>query len=205
VFYFMPGLRYFRAVEDLIFGDSNLFYVLYLLFVPIIVFCLIRELTSETFGFILSLFFILNPFDFSFFHYVRNAYWGYAESLGYGFFLLAFLSYMRYEKAEFRNLGNICIFRFSFLMFLAVFFRPNLLIVTSIVWGRVVYGLWRNGSREKILPACMGCGLISCMLFHNLIFGQKFVLLTASADITKKVSIHTYVNLLGSVNEFCEK
>ena len=48
VFYFTPGLRYLRAVEHLIFGESYLGYLSLVLILPFLVFALFRRFLPLT-------------------------------------------------------------------------------------------------------------------------------------------------------------
>ena len=44
IFYFMPGMRYLKALEDMLFGDTNFCVLLCTMFVPIFLYFILRRL-----------------------------------------------------------------------------------------------------------------------------------------------------------------
>src|SRR5262245_7318534 len=95
VFYFTPGLRYLRAAEHLIFGESYLGYLSLVLVLPFLVFALFRRFLPLTWALTLTLVFAAVPvgvlFGSSLVQYVKWAARGFADPAAYIFFLAAFV------------------------------------------------------------------------------------------------------------------
>ena len=84
VFYFNPGMRYFRALEYLIFGDSFLGYLLIMLLAPPVFYAAVARFAGPAWGFVFTIGFVLTPvgvlFGTSYLHHVSWAARGYAVS-----------------------------------------------------------------------------------------------------------------------------
>jgi hypothetical protein len=95
VFYFTPGLRYLRAAEHLIFGESYLGYLSLVLLLPFLVFALFRRFLPLTWTLALIVVFAAVPvgvlFGSSLVQYVKWAARGFADPAAYIFFLAAFV------------------------------------------------------------------------------------------------------------------
>src|SRR5262245_41007920 len=95
VFYFTPGLRYLRAAEHLIFGESYLGYLSLVLVLPFLVFALFRRFLPLTWALALTLVFAAVPvgvfFGSSLVQYIKWAARGFADPAAYIFFLAAFV------------------------------------------------------------------------------------------------------------------
>src|SRR6266700_5819591 len=95
VFYFTPGLRYLRAAEHLIFGESYLGYLSLVLLLPFLVFALFRRFLPLRWALALTLVFAAVPvgvlFGSSLVQYVKWAARGFADPAAYIFFLAAFV------------------------------------------------------------------------------------------------------------------
>jgi hypothetical protein len=61
VFYFNPGMRYFRALEFLVFGDTFLLYLLLVLILPLIVHAAVARFAGSAWAFVFTLGFVLTP------------------------------------------------------------------------------------------------------------------------------------------------
>jgi hypothetical protein len=95
VFYFTPGMRYLRAAEHLIFGESYLGYLSLVLLLPFLVFALFRRFLPLTWALALTLVFAAIPvgvfFGSSLVQYIKWAARGFADPAAYIFFLAAFV------------------------------------------------------------------------------------------------------------------
>ena len=92
VFYYGgPGLRYFRAIEKLIFGETGLGYLSLVLLFPFAVFALWRRLLSSRWALCLTLLFVATPlgtvFGTSFLQYAALAARGFADPAAYILFV----------------------------------------------------------------------------------------------------------------------
>jgi hypothetical protein len=95
VFYFTPGMRYLRAAEHVIFGESYLGYLSLVLILPFLVFALFRRFLPLRWALALTLIFAAVPvgvfFGSSLVQYVKWAARGFADPAAYIFFLAAFV------------------------------------------------------------------------------------------------------------------
>jgi hypothetical protein len=95
VFYFTPGLRYLRAAEHVVFGETYLGYLSLMLLLPFLVFALTRRFLPLTWAIALTLMFAAIPvgvgFGSSLLQYVKWAARGFADPAAYVLFLAAFV------------------------------------------------------------------------------------------------------------------
>ena len=91
VFYFTPGMRYLRAVEHLIFGETYLGYLSLVLLLPFLVFALFRRFLPARWALASVVIFAAIPvgvlFGSSLVQYVKWAARGFADPAAYAFFL----------------------------------------------------------------------------------------------------------------------
>jgi hypothetical protein len=95
VFYFTPGMRYLRAAEHVLFGETYLGYLSLILLLPFLVFALFRRFLPLTWAIALTLMFAAIPvgvgFGSSLLQYVKWAARGFADPAAYALFLAAFV------------------------------------------------------------------------------------------------------------------
>jgi hypothetical protein len=95
VFYFTPGLRYLRAAEHVVFGESYLGYLSLILLLPFLVFALFRRFVPLAWALALTAIFAAIPvgvgFGSSLVQYVKWASRGFADPAAYVLFLAAFV------------------------------------------------------------------------------------------------------------------
>ena len=95
VFYFTPGMRYLRAFEHVIFGESYLGYLALMMFLPMLVFWLFRRFLPVRWALALALTFAAIPigvlFGSSLVLYVKWAARGFGDPAAYVCFLAGFL------------------------------------------------------------------------------------------------------------------
>jgi hypothetical protein len=95
VFYFTPGLRYLRAAEHVVFGESYLGYLSLILLLPFLVFALFRRFLPLAWALVLTAIFAAIPigvgFGSSLVQYVKWASRGFADPAAYVLFLAAFV------------------------------------------------------------------------------------------------------------------
>ena len=85
IFYFMPGLRYFSALNNIIFGETVLGYFLLCSFIPYLIFKIFENITNKKYALILFISFIFLPIfenmGFGHFNYIWQFARYHAESL----------------------------------------------------------------------------------------------------------------------------
>lgn len=188
-FYYMPGLRYVRLIELILFGDTFYGYLLFLLFVPIIIFYFLRSVFPLKHSMILiGLFFIpwLKYFGFADVAYIKFTLTGYSETLAYGLFLLSSGIIIKLINNNTFFIRNF--FIANFLLAIAVFLRPNLIIGTAIL---ILFGMWQLRhmlSLKQILIILSGCSPALFMLWHNVYYANEFALFTGKKSF--------YINLI---------
>jgi hypothetical protein len=95
VFYFTPGMRYLRAAEHVVFGETYLGYLSLILLLPFLVFALARRFLPLSWAIALTLIFAAIPlgvgFGSSLLQYVKWAARGFADPAAYVLFLGAFV------------------------------------------------------------------------------------------------------------------
>jgi hypothetical protein len=91
IFYFMPGMRYLKALEDMLFGDTNFGVLLCTMLVPIFLYFILRRLFPLRWSVSLIVIFLFTPLlerlGFAQYLYVKEMIKGFPEPLGYGAFL----------------------------------------------------------------------------------------------------------------------
>ena len=189
VFYYGgPGLRYFRALEHFIFGDTFLGYLSLMLLLPFIVFMAFRRFLGARIALAMTLIFIAVPigavFGTTFFHYAKWAARGFADPAAATLFLAGFVMLLgptpagpgrRFAPAFFAGL----------LFALALWLRPNLAPAAGVLLGGAgLAALWQ-AQVWRIAGLCLGFLPVFGMALHNWYFGGVFVLFSANATIAE--------------------
>ncbi len=181
VYWDTPGMRHFRAGEKVLFGDTNLGYLLLMCVLPYVVFLTIRQLAGGRWAAAGALFFLLSPSGaLSLTQYVQYAKLGYAEAVAFGLLLVGLFLFMRAQPrwGGERNLvhaffGGACLAG-------AMFARPNLALVAPVIGVFFVAASWRSGDYRTMLAGMAGLGCALWMPFHNYAYGDAFVLISTS-------------------------
>src|SRR6476661_6889324 len=184
VFYFTPGLRYLRAAEHLIFGESYLGYLSLMLLLPFLVFAMFGRFLPLRWALALTLVFTAVPvgvvFGSSLVQYVKWAARGFADPAAYVLFLAGFVLLVGRTAAGPRD-------RFAaaagagLLFALALFVRPNIAPAAGVLLaGAGVAALWQRQYRH-VAGLCIGFLPVLGMALHNWVYGGALVLFTATA------------------------
>ena len=181
VFYFMPGLRYFRALEKIFFGDTNYGYVLFLCFFPLIVKSFLESILEKKWAQGLLVAFLFLPlferFGFAHYLYVQQVQNGHAETLGYGLFLAALALILK-------NKDQVKPYFWAHLLFiLSLFMRPNLAIPAAIFSSFTLGRMLVLQPFKRVMLAYSSFLVFFLMLLHNWYFGAQWVLATSAAFI----------------------
>jgi hypothetical protein len=208
IFFFMPGLRYFRAVEDYLFGSTAFGIVLATMFIPVFVFLLLRRVLPLSWCVPLIVAFLFIPLfarlGFAQFLYVSPTWKGFPEPLGYGAFLGALALSAWGISTKYRTDSNSNLFT-SFIIGLAlalsVAIRPNLAVAAALLLAML--GFWMLAERRFASLALLAIGFSPILLIpiHNWYFGRQFVPLTSSAFIPENLATapSTYLAALKEV------
>ena len=194
IFFYMPGLRYFRAAEDFLFGSTAFGIVLVTIFIPIFLFLLLRRLLPLRWCVALIVAFLFIPIfarlGFAQFLYVSPMWKGFPEPLGYGAFLGALALIAWTISAEYRTDYNSLLppFFIGLALAISVAMRPNLAIAAALVM--IMLGIWLLVERRLASLAALAIGFCPILLIpiHNWYFGRQFVLLTSAAFIPQNLA-----------------
>jgi len=176
VFYFMPGYRYFRAFEMVLFGDSGFLSYAALMAYPYLIFRLARAIGGERLA-LASL-----PVGFVAFTFAATGLLGWAEGVAYPLAVLA-ISLLAGEAAGRRQLSAGNCFAAAVILAVAILLRPNL-VTAGLAAMLVAVLLGPTGTLwQRALAAALGLAPVGLLLIHNLAYGHSFVLATSAATI----------------------
>ena len=183
VFYFTPGMRYLRAAEHLVFGESHLGYLSLVLVLPFLVFAMFRRFLPLRWALALVFVFAAVPigvlFGSSLVQYVKWAARGFADPAAYTFFLAALLLVGRAGTGPRDRFGAA--FGAGLLFALALFVRPNIAPAAGILLaGAGLAALWQRQYR-RLAGLCIGFAPVFGMALHNRVYGGALVLFTSTA------------------------
>jgi hypothetical protein len=180
VFYYGgPGLRYFRALEHIVFGESYLGYLSLVLALPFVVLALFRRFLPERWAIALVLCFVAIPiglvFGTSFTNYVKWAGRGFADPAAYIFFLAGILPVIgakgRFWPALFGAL----------LLALGIFMKPIIAPAAAVLLAGAGVAALTQRQWAAIAGFCVGFLPVFSMALHNWYFGHVFVLFSGNS------------------------
>ncbi len=187
VFYYGgPGLRYLRALEHFIFGDSFLGYLLLLLTLPFLVFALFKRFFTPRAALGMTLVFIAVPvgalFGTTFFQYAKWSARGFADPAAAIAFIAGLIVLIGRTPA-----GPVARFAPAFaaglLFAAALWLRPNVAPGEAVLLGGAgLAALWQ-GQWRRLAGLCLGFLPAFGMAAHNWYFGNAFVLFSSNATI----------------------
>jgi hypothetical protein len=182
-YYGGPGLRYFRALEMILFGDSNLGYLSLVLAMPMIVLGLFKRFLSDRFAWSLALVFTALPageiFGTSFFHYAKWAARGFADPMAHilllwGLWVTIPARDGAPDRARLAAGGAL-------LLALAVFTKPLVGPIAVVVLGGAGLAALAQRQWRRVIGLCVGFLPVLMMPLHNWVFGHQLVLLSTNA------------------------
>ena len=184
-YYGGPGLRYFRALEMIFFGDTNLGYLSLVLAMPIIVLGLFNRFLSDEFAWRLALVFTALPvgeiFGTSFFHYAKWAARGFADPAAHILMLWGIWVIVGARVAPSRRASTAA--GGALLLALAVFAKPIVAPIPGIILAGAGLAALAQRQRARLAGPCIGFLPVLWMPFHNWYFGHQFVLLSSNAQL----------------------
>jgi hypothetical protein len=186
VFYYGgPALRYFRAVEMFIFGDTNLGYLSLVLVFPIVVWRLFARFLDEIFAWRLALLFTALPlgeiFGTSFFHYAKWAGRGFADPAGHILLICGIAVVVGAGKGT-ANRAGAALFA-AFLMALAVCTKPLVAPMAGVMLAAAGLAALYHRQWLYVAALCFGFTPVLLMPLHNWYFGHQFVLFSSNATL----------------------
>jgi hypothetical protein len=195
VYWFTPGMRYFRAVEKIIFGDTNLGYTALVALLAWFVYLFVRSFAGFKWGVAGSILFLISPVgSLSFVQYVQNAKVGYAETAGFGFFMLGFYLFVRSHPRWGGQQDWFYAFTGGMCLAGSMFLRPNFAIAVSLLGLLYVFSSLRSKLFKIMIAAMVGQAFALWMPLHNYLYAHQFILISLSgATISVPLSPLTYL------------
>ncbi len=184
VFYYGgPGLRYFRALEHVVFGESYLGYLSLILLLPFVTLALFRRFLPQAGAIGLAILFMVpigTLFGTTFVNYLKWASKGFADPAAYILFLAGLLSIVG-AKSSGPSAKFLPAFFAALLLALGIFMKPIIAPAAAVLLGgaglaALAYRQWR-----RLAGLCIGFLPVFSMALHNWVFGHVFVLFSTNA------------------------
>lgn len=185
VFYYGgPGLRYFRALEHVAFGETYLGYFTLVLLFPFLVYGLFQRFLPRDWSLALVIVFTAVPvgilFGTSFVQYAQWAARGFADPAAYILFTAGILPVIGATAAgpDNRFLPG---FGGALLLALGIGMKPIVAPAAAVLLaGAGLHALWRQHWR-RLAGLCIGVLPVFSMALHNWVYGGVFVLFSTNA------------------------
>ncbi len=200
VFYYMPGMRYFVAIEKFIFGNSYYLHLIIISFLPFLIRRLLNIYLSDRLTYILLFSFLLFPvmhhMGFSLYQYIRYASKVFAEPVAYTIFIYGFIRLIYYYKDKKKYINSIPFT--TLILCISCLLRPNLspssFFLLIIPYVELII---KRDVKNIILTSLFG-SIIFLPFLHNYFFGNKFVLFTIAvfAEVNIKLTLSDYLTYL---------
>ncbi len=185
VFYYGgPGLRYFRALEHVVFGESYLGYLSLVLLLPLLTLALARRFLPSRWTLAVAFISVAIPvgelFGTTFLDYSKWAARGFADPAAYILFIAGLLPLVGATRTG-PNGSFVPAFFGALLLALAIIMKPIVLPAAAVLLGGC--GVAALASRQWMRAAglCLGFAPVLSMALHNWIYGHVFVPLSANA------------------------
>jgi hypothetical protein len=201
-FYFQPGMRYFRAVEKVLFGETSLGYLAVMLLLPAVLLVFVRVLLPRVPALALwSLFFLPLAATARFWWdargYLDLARAGLAEPLAatlwFGGAALMLRALLRDPATRGREAAAG-----SLALALACVTRQNLLISSLVLLLLAGVRLWRAGGWRVVWPVWLAFAPFLWVPIHNLVFAGRLEL-TAQMGPAHLTPPEVYADALGDL------
>ncbi len=195
IYYYMPGMRYFSALNNIMFGETSYGYLVICSLIPIIIYKIFEKIINKKIALILLISFIFFPIfenmGFGHFNYIWQYARHHAESVAIMLILFSFFVLLSfYQNTKYDNKS---IYFLGFILSLAVFLRPNF-FPTSIIFILFAFYLFIKFKKyELFLFNSFGYLFIFLCLMHNYLFGNSYNFFTDS-------SVNFYLNLGSFLN-----
>ncbi len=186
VFYYGgPGLRYFRALEHVIFGETYLGYLSLVLLLPLLVLMLFRRFVSERWAVVLVIMFIAVPlgelFGTTFIDYAKWAFRGYADPAAYILFLAGLIPLLG-SRAHGPTKNFMPAFFGALVLALAIAMKPIVAPAAAVFLGGAGLAALYYRQWPRLTGMCIGFLPVFSMALHNWVYGHALVLFSANAN-----------------------
>jgi len=185
VFYYGgPGLRYFRALEHIVFGESYLGYLSLILLLPFLAYGLFRRFLPEIWSLTLILLFVAIPlgmlFGTSFAHNVKWAARGFADPAAYILFIAGLLPIVGAKALGPQGRLTPAFFG-ALLLALGICMKPIIGPAAAVLLGGAGLAALYRRHWPRLAGLCIGFLPVFSMALHNWVYGHVFVLFSTNA------------------------
>lgn len=185
VFYYGgPGLRYFRALEHIVFGESYLGYLSLILLLPFLALSLFRRFLPERWSLALIFIFVAIPVGMiagtSFANYVKWAGRGFADPAAYILFIAGLVVIVGAKPMGPNGKFAPAVFG-ALLLALGIFMKPIVAPAAAVLLGCAGLSALFLKQWPRLAGLCIGFLPVFSMALHNWYFGHAFILFSANA------------------------
>ena len=185
VFYYGgPGLRYFRAIEHVVFGESYLGYLSLVLLLPFLVYWLSSRFLPKPWAIAVVIMFTAIPvgavFGTTFFQYAQWASRGFADPAAYILFLAGILPIVGTAAAG-PGARFAPAFFGALLLALGICMKPIVAPAAAVLLGGAGLAALVRREWPRLAGLCIGFLPVFSMALHNWIYGHVFVLFSSNA------------------------
>jgi hypothetical protein len=186
VFYYGgPGLRYFRAFEHMIFGESYLGYLSLVLLLPLLAYWLGKRSLPRRWAIAVAILFTAVPvgavFGTTFFQYAQWASRGFADPAAYILFIAGLLPVVGAPAAGAQDRFTPAFFA-ALLLALAIGMKPIVAPAAAVLLGGAGLAALYSRQWRRLAGLCIGFLPVFSMALHNWVYGRVFVLFSANAQ-----------------------
>jgi hypothetical protein len=185
VYFFAPGMRYVRVLEQFLFGDTFLGYLSMILAFPLIVHALFARFLTPRWALAIVLLFVATPlgalFGSSLSYYVVWASRGFADPLAFILLFAAIVLVVPPRSGEPPGVPRV--FAAGLLFAVATFCRPNLLLASGVMVAGA--GMMWLRQRQPVRAAALAAGFCTLAVspLHNYVFANVLVPFTTSVNL----------------------
>lgn len=170
VYYNMPGMFYFRFIEGLIFGQTNLGVFCIAILLLTSCYYLTKKVLPTIPAIVAFLMFFATFTDI-----YNLGLDGYAEPIAI-FFLVSGILLTFEENHKQLWFGTL-------FLAISVFFRPNYLFGVLFITGASIFYKRKSTPISKLIYYHSGILFCGVSLLHNLVFGHQFIIFTSASSI----------------------
>jgi hypothetical protein len=186
-FYYMPGMRYVRFLEMLVFGDSYPLQLTVLLFTPILYFRFLKELLPAKYAFIICIVMFTSILKFMGMSYAihKNSFLSlYGEGFAYSCLIGGLVLLLKGITSRLTGIGCFSLFAIT------ASIRPNLLIFFACLSAIYFFcSTFSNEPKKRKFIDLLGMALLVLIPLHNICFGHKWVLITSASGIPENLPL----------------
>ena len=178
-YYGGPGLRYFMALQHIVFGETFLGYLSLVLAFPFFVLALFRRFLPERWALALVLLFVAVPvgnlFGTSFILYEKWAARIFADPAAYMLFIAGLAVLVGASRSFTASFFG------ALLLALGIFMKPIVAPAAAIFLGGAGLAALSMRQWRRVAGLCVGFVFVFSMALHNWVFGKVFVLFSSNS------------------------